>query len=43
MKYHLNQGVEARLREVQEQLKMYEDDAVESLLRELLGWLETEE
>lgn len=43
LKYHLDQGVEARLREVQEQLKMYEDDAVESLLRELLGWLETEE
>ncbi|MCM1540063.1 MAG: ATP-binding protein [Blautia sp.] len=42
LKYDLDQGVEARLKEVQEQLQMYEDDAVESLLRELLQWLEEE-
>ncbi|MDE6926139.1 MAG: response regulator [Acetatifactor sp.] len=40
LKYDLDQGVEARLKEVQEQLKMYEDDVVERLLRELLDWLE---
>ena len=40
LKYDLDQGVEARLKEVQEQLKMYEDDVVEQLLRELLDWME---
>lgn len=43
LKYELDYGVEAKLKEVQEQLKMYEDDAAERLLGELLEWLEKEE
>lgn len=43
LKYNLDSGVEAKLKEAQELLKMYEDDAVEKLLGELLDWLEKEE
>ncbi len=40
LKYDLEQSVEESLKEVQEQLRMYEDDAVEKLLGELLNRLE---
>ena len=43
LKYELDAGISAKLREVLEQLKMYEDDEAERLLGELLDWLEKEE
>lgn len=36
LSHHLNQDKAAKLTEIQEQLKMYEDDAAEDLLRKLL-------
>ncbi len=41
--HHLPQDVEDSLRQIQEQLKLYEDDYVEELLRELISRLEREE
>lgn len=41
--YHLNDDVAARLKEIQEQLKLYEDDKAEQLLHQLLEWLNKEE
>lgn len=36
LSHHLNQDKEAKLRKIREQLELYEDDAAEDLLRELL-------
>lgn len=36
MQYQISSEVESRLIEVQEQLKLYEDEAAEQMLRELL-------
>lgn len=41
--HHLPKVVEDSLRQIQEQLKLYEDDYVEELLRELISSLEREE
>lgn len=41
--HHLPKVVEDSLRQIQEQLKLYEDDFVEELLRELISSLEREE
>ncbi len=41
--HQLPQDVEDSLRQIQEQLKLYEDDYVEELLRELISRLEREE
>ena len=43
LKYKLDGIIEIKLREVLDQLKMYEDDEAERLLHELLDWLEKEE
>lgn len=40
LEYQLDRDTETRFKEVREQLKMYEDDEVERLLRELLERLE---
>ena len=42
LKYELDPIIEVKLREVSDQLKMYEDDEAERLLHELLDWLEKE-
>lgn len=41
--YQLDYDTEAKLKEIKEQLKMYEDDAAEQLMRQLVEWLEKEE
>ena len=43
IQYQLEQGVTEKLREIQGQLKMYEDDNAEKLLNELIDWLDKEE
>lgn len=43
LEYRLDGQVKGRLKEIQEQLGMYEDDAAEELLRQLLEWLKKEE
>ena len=43
LKYELDLSIEAKLKEVSDQLKMYEDDEAERLLHELLDQLEKEE
>jgi len=40
--HRLPADAEARLREIREQLRMYEDDKAEELLRQLLQWYDTE-
>ncbi len=43
LRYHHDSMVDAKLKEIQEQLRMYEDDAAESLIRDMIDWLEKEE
>ena len=43
LQYELGQNDMARIRDIQEQLKMYEDDNAEKLLREMIDWLEKED
>ena len=43
LEYDLNQNETAKLKEIQGQLKMYEDDIAEKLLREMIDWLEKED
>lgn len=43
LKYHLKDDTAAKLAEISEQLKLYEDDKAEQLLRQLLEWLDKEE
>jgi len=43
LKYRLDDEAGAKLREIQEQLKMYEDDAAETLLNRFLVWLDRED
>lgn len=43
LKYQLDYVTDSRLKEIREQLKMYEDDKAEELLRSLIDWLEKEE
>ena len=43
LKYELDPEIESKLKEVLNQLKMYEDDEAERLLHELLDWMEKEE
>ena len=40
--YRLNSDIERKLEEIQEQLKLYEDDAAEELLRNLIKMIEME-
>ena len=39
-RYRLDADTAAKLQEIQEQLRLYEDDAAEELLRRLITWLE---
>lgn len=41
-KYNLNDTVSSGLKEIQEQLKLYEDDKAEQLLHQMLEWLNKE-
>jgi len=43
LKYRLEDGTDTKLQEIQELLKMYEDDAAEELLRQLSREMETED
>ena len=43
VQYELDQNVSLKLKEIQEQLKMYEDDNAEKLLHEVIEMLEKEE
>ena len=43
MKYQLDFAIDSRLKEIREQLMMYEDDKAEELLHSLLDWLEKED
>lgn len=43
LKYRLDDDTEAKLREIREQLRMYEDDAAEELLRRLASRMEKED
>ena len=43
LKYQLDTAEETKLNEIHDQLKMYEDDNAEQLLREMIDWLEKEE
>lgn len=43
LRYQLDPVTESRLRNIREQLKMYEDDRAEELLRQLIDWLEKED
>ena len=43
LQYDLDQNEATKLREIQEQLKMYEDDIAETLLHEMIDWLEKED
>ena len=43
LKYKLDGNELTRLREIQDQLKMYEDDKAEELLNEMIDWLEKED
>lgn len=43
LEYQLEGGIEAKLKEITEQLKMYEDDAAEQMLHGLIEWLEKED
>ena len=43
LEYDLNQGELTKLKEIQGQLKMYEDDIAETMLREMIDWLEKED
>lgn len=43
LQYRLQEEIEAKLEEVSEQLKLYEDDAAEQILRALIGQIEREE
>ncbi len=36
MEYHLEDSIEAALEDIKEQLKLYEDEAAEQMLRELI-------
>lgn len=40
LEFQLEQHVETKLKEVQEQLKLYEDDAAELLLHQLIEWMD---
>lgn len=40
IKYKIDRNTESRLKDISEQLKLYEDDKAEELLRRLIGWLE---
>ena len=42
-KYRMEEDVRQKLGEIQEHLKLYEDDKAEQLLQELLNWLKEEE
>ncbi|MDE6662860.1 MAG: response regulator [Lachnospiraceae bacterium] len=42
LQYRLNPDTESRLKEIQEQLKLYEDDAAEQMLRDLIKQIEME-
>ncbi|MDE5596681.1 MAG: response regulator, partial [Lachnospiraceae bacterium] len=42
MQYRLNSDTENKLEEIQEQLKLYEDDAAEQMLRDLIKQIEME-
>lgn len=41
--YCLDEDTAARLWEIREHLRLYEDDAAEDLLRRLIAWLEEQE
>ena len=43
LKYQLDPNEMTKLREIQDQLRMYEDDKAEELLNELIDWLEKED
>ncbi len=43
LRYRLDPSTESRLRNIREQLKMYEDDRAEELLHQLIEWLEKED
>lgn len=43
LKYQLDYYTEAKLKEIREQLQLYEDDEAERLLHRLIDWLEKEE
>ena len=43
MNYQLDYVTDSRLKEIREQLKMYEDDKAEELLHSLIDWLEKED
>ena len=43
LQYDLNQNEAEKIKEIQGQLKMYEDDIAEKLLREMIEWLEKED
>ena len=43
LKYQLDPNEMTKLREIQDQLRMYEDDKAEELLNELIEWLEKED
>ena len=40
---HLSDDVRTRLTEIKEQLKLYEDDAAEALLKEVIAQMEKED
>lgn len=42
LQYRLNPDTEGKLKEIQEQLKLYEDDAAEQMLRDLIKQIEME-
>ena len=42
LQYRLNADMERKLEEIQEQLKLYEDDAAEEMLRDLIKQIEME-
>ena len=42
LQYRLNSDIERKLEEIQEQLKLYEDDAAEEMLRDLIKQIEME-
>ena len=43
IRYQLDYNIESRLKDIIEQLKMYEDDKAEEMLGHLLEWIEKEE
>lgn len=43
LRYRLDPSTESRLKNIREQLRMYEDDRAEELLHQLIDWLEKED